>query len=382
MSTLSLYAYEPIAEAQGLYSRDFIDELTSNHENGNFSISAVGGFEQSTFVLRGTRDYLDDWYNDGILRRIVWYNPEAVQIWEGYVSRMRYVFGDTQKTKTVDGYYNRVYLRYAPLDTSVSPPVAGVPVNIIVDNIDQQLKYGVKSAIISGGERADQTAYDWSRNVLKERSEIPEGDSINTLSSENPGIEIEAKGYYHTLKWLPYIKDATGRIQSHQVIQEVLEYFNGINPGWISQNFGWMDYNFAKATRGYDNLISCWDVIANIIREGGLGGERWIGGLYQNRKMTYKPAEDLAGLYGQDFQYRRALEDPNKFIYDAATGAEVKPWDIVPDRVLHTTDMSLGQRDLMYIESTVFREPYGVQLIGNDDQRLEVFLAQRGLPAI
>lgn len=382
MAGLSIIAYEPIVESQGLYARDFIDDITKNHENGMFSISAVGGFDQSTFVIKGTREYLDDWYNDGLFRRIAWYNPEAVQIWEGYVHRMRYAFGDTQKTKTVDGYYNRVYLRYAPLDTSVSPPVAGAPVNIVVNNVDEQLKYGVKAASISGGERADQTAYDWSATVLKERSEIPEGESVNTMAADQAMIEIEARGYYQAMKWLPYINSKTGTLQAQQVIQEIIQYFDSINPGWISQDFGWMDYNFRRATRGHDALLSCWDVIANIIREGGSGGERWVGGLYQNRKMIYKPAEDIAGLYAQEYQYYRAIADPFKAIYDVALGSEVKPWDVLPDRILHTVDTSLGQKDLMYIEQMTFREPYGVQLVGNDDERLEVFFAQRGLPAL
>lgn len=379
---LSLVAYEPLVEAQGLYARDFIDDITENHENGMFSISAVGGFDQSTFLIKGTRDYLDDWYNDGMFRRIAWYNPESIQIWEGYVHRMRYAFGDTQKTKTADGYYNKVYLRYAPLDTTVSPPVAGAPVDLIIDDIDKQIKYGSKAALISGGERVNSTAYDWGRTVLKERAVIPEGESVNTLSAEQPLIEIEARGYFHALKWLPYISTKTGSLQANQVIQEILQYFNGINPGWISQDFGWMDYNFRTERRGSDNLLSCWDTIANIIREGGSGGERWVGGLYQNRRMVYKPAEDTEGLYGQEYQYYRAIADPFRAIYDVALGSEVKPWDVVPDRILHTVDTSLGQKDTMYIEQMTFREPYGVQLVGNDDERLEVFLAQRGLPAI
>lgn len=39
-------------------------------------------------------------------------------------------------------------------------------------------------------------------------------------------------------------------------------------------------------------------------------------------------------------------------------------------------------RNLMYVEQVTYREPYGLQLVGGDDERLEVFLAQRGLPSL
>ncbi|MGH7273509.1 MAG: hypothetical protein ACREIQ_03485, partial [Nitrospiria bacterium] len=254
---LALKAFEPLSES-GLYAREFIEDLTSWHEQGSFSINTVGGFDQANFTLKGPDDWLQDWYDDGLMRRIVWENPEGIQIWEGYVHRINYTTGTRRKTKSIEQFYDRVYLRYAPLDTSVSPPVAGSPINLIVDDTPGQLKYGVKAVIISGGERADRTAYDWARTVLQNRSKIPIGRIQNTRQGESNSIEIEAKGYYHTLRWQPYISVASGQIQAHQVIQEVLSYFNSINP-WLNLDFGWMDYNFRRARRGYDDLPTCWD---------------------------------------------------------------------------------------------------------------------------
>lgn len=379
MPTLSLKAFEPLSE-QGLYSRDFVEDLTSNHEGGSFVISAVGGFDTSRFTIKDTQGNLDDWYEDGLMRRISWENPEGIQIWEGYVSGIEYQTGKQRKTKSIENYLNRIYMNYSPLITSVSPPIEQPPVLLIVDDVEGQIKYGVKSSVISGGGRADDTAYDWARTILKNQKKVPVGRSVSTQSGGPPSIQIEAKGYYHTLKWLPYISAASEKIQSHQVIQEVLEYFHSINP-WLSLDFGWMDYNFRRARRGYDELLSCWDVIENIIREGGQGGERWVGGFYQNRQFIYKPAEDIDGLYASGFELYQALEDPGQFIYDSALGSEVKPWDMTPDQVLHTADSNVGgERDLMYIEQTTFTEPYGLDLVGEDDQRLKVFLAQRGLP--
>ena len=378
--SLTILANEPLTESSTLYSRTFIDDITPNTEGHTFTTSAVGGFDTAGFTIKGTRDELQDWFDDGLMRRIEYINPEGIQAWEGYVHRMRYAVGTLVKTKTVDSLYNRIYMRYAPLDFSVFPPIAGTPQDLIFDDIASQQDFGIKSAILSGGERAADTAYNWGRTVLKEKKDIQIGETVNTASSDVLSIEVECRGYWHTLKWLPYISAAaTGYIQSHEVIREVLEFFNSVNQGWLPQDFGWLDYNFAKSRRGYDSLQSCQEVIKNIIDEGGLGGERWIGGFYQDRNFLYKAAEDVLGLYSEYFDLYRSLDDPAQMIFDSVMGTEIKYWDMVPDRILRTVD---DLSDDMYIEQITYREPYSLNLVGGDDQRLSVFLKQKGLPSI
>src|SRR3972149_4996900 len=100
MGKLRLLAYEPLSE-QGLYSREFIDDLTGNHAGWTHCISAVGGFDSAGFSLKGTRDYLKDWYDDGLMRRIVLINPEGIVVWEGFVSRLAMTIGTISRTKTI-----------------------------------------------------------------------------------------------------------------------------------------------------------------------------------------------------------------------------------------------------------------------------------------
>lgn len=381
MPNLSLIAYEDLVSAQGLYAQTFVDDLTANHEGYTHTISAVGGFDTASFTLKGDEAYLRDWYDDGLLRRVVLYNPEAIPVWEGFVNRLRLTSGTKQETKTVENMYNRVYMYYSPLDTSVSPPLEKNPVTLIFDDTPSQLTYGVKAVVISGGGRADATAYDWGRTVLQNRKLPAVGESDDTTSTGAYSLAVECLGYYHALKWIPYRATSGGTIQSHQVIQEVLGYFNTVNPGWISQNFGWMDYNFATSRRGYTDWPSCWDVIEGIIKTGGRGGERWVGGIYQDRRMIYKAAEEVNGLYSQEFQLYRSLKDTGQLIYDVAIGTEVKPWDLTPDKILHTVDINVGgTKHLKYLEQVTFTEPYGVTFVGEDDERLSVYLARRGLP--
>lgn len=336
--SLTLKAYEPLSE-QGLYAREFIDDITGNHEAYTHTISAVGGFDVASFTLKGNRDYLDDWFDDGLMRRVELQNPEGITVWEGFVNRLNYTVGTLTKTKTVENMYNRVYVQFSPLDFSVFPPIASPPQTWTFDDATSQARYGIKSIIISGGERAATTVYDWGRTILKNRKDVQIGETVNTSGQDSTLIGVECKGYWHTLKWLPYINNATGYIQAHQVIEEVIRYFNSQNQGWFPMDFGWLDYNFRTAQRGSDSLQTCYEIINNIILEGGSGGERWVGGFYQGRKFSYKPAEDFQGLYADEVDLYRSLSDPAQFIYDSATGTEVKPWDMVPDRILRTVDI-------------------------------------------
>lgn len=383
MAKLPLIAYEPLVESGSLYGRKFVDDITDNHDNYTHIVMAVGGFDSASFSLGGTADYLKDWYDDGLSRRIVAYNPEGVPIWEGFVNRLNLSAGTLKKTKSVEGMYNRVYMRYNPLITSVSPPLEKSPVTLVLSDDESQDKWGVKSVVIPGGGRTDTTAFNWGRTVLRERKEPNTGEDVSTSAGGGYSLDVECLGYYHTLKWIPYTSTVGGSIQAHQVIQDILRYYNTVNGGWISQDFGLMDYSFALARRGYSDLPDCWSVIESIINAGGAGGERWVGGIYQNRQMIFKAAEAIDGLYSDEYQLYRSLSDQGQFVYDVATGTEIKPWDMTPDKVLHTIDVNVGgTRDLMYIEQVRFSEPYSLELVGGDDQRLAIFLSQRGLPGL
>ncbi|MHC4617953.1 MAG: hypothetical protein ACYTEQ_09390 [Planctomycetota bacterium] len=380
MPGISLLAFERLSE-QGLYSGDFNQDLTDIHQGYQHTISAVGGYDTASFSIRGRPEDLQDWIDDGLMRRIVLYDPEGIIAWEGFVARMQYTYGPRRETRAVEGMYNRIYLHYSPLDFSVFPPIEGTPRTIIVDDTASQFKWGIKSAVINGGGRVDRTAFDWARTVLKFSKDPQSGEDNTTSGGGDPEIRIDCLGYYHTLKWIPYINNVAGRIRAHEVIQEVLANFNTVNPGWLSQDFGWMDFNLRFNKRGYDSLASCWDVIAEIIAEGGNGGERWVGGIYQDRRFIYKEAEDFAGLYSDHFEVLRSLQDGSLFFFDEATGSEIKPWNMVPDRILRTVDEP-GPQQQRYIEQVNYLSPYTVDIIGGDDQRLAVFLAQRGLSTV
>ena len=334
----TLIAYESLQNSNKLYAREFVDDLSIKHERYTHTISAVGGFDKAAFILKGDRPYLDAWFDDGLMRRLVYYNPQGIPVFEGFVEQMRYTVGTIQKTKSMKGMYNRVYMRFTPLDTGTIPPIANPTIELTYDDVESQDKWGVKAIVINGGELTHAESFSWAQVILRTSSEPQLGENVNTQESGPPNIGISLNGYFGTLEWLPYISSAIDDLPAAQVIMEVLQYYNTINPGWISTDFGWMDWNFRPERRGADEFNTCWKVIHGIIKRGGASGERWVGGLYQDRKMIYKAAEDFKTLYGEFLFYTRRLSDPAQRIYDE-TGVEVRPWDVVPDRVLQTVDV-------------------------------------------
>lgn len=335
---ITLLAYEPLSE-QGLYARDFLDDLTDRQDGYKHVIKAVGGYDVADFKLEGDRTFLEEWFADGLMRRVLLLNPEGLISWEGYVNRLTLTVGSLERTKTIENMYNRVYLRFTPVDTSTDPPTPSEVQTLIFDKLDSQARWGIKSFIIKGGELTHLEAYDWARTVLQVHGDVTEGENVVTTSNKDPILKVELKGYYHTLEWLPYLSSTTGNILAHQVIQEVLTYFNNINQGWLSTDFGRLDYSFRLERRGSDELKTCWDVIEGIINRGGSGGERWVGGMYQERQFDYKPAEDFQILYGEQSLLVRELGDISQRIFEEDTMMEIKPWDMLPDRILRTTDL-------------------------------------------
>jgi hypothetical protein len=334
----TLIAYEPLQHSGLLYAREFVDDLTAKHQNYTHTIGAVGGFEQASFVLKGDRAYLDAWFDDGLMRRVVFYNPEGAPVWEGFVEQMKYSVGTIQKTKGMKGMYNRVYMRFSPLNTATGPPIAGIPITLPYDDADSQSKWGIKSTVVNGGELTHAEAYAWAQVILRTASEPQLGETVNTQESGSPNIVVTLKGYFEVLNWVPYLSVSLGELPAHQVVTEVLQYFNVFNSGWVSTASDWMDWNHRPERRVADEYHTCWKVITNIIKRGGYSGERWVGGFYQDRTFIYKPAEDFKTLYGEYLFYARRLNDPAQRIYDE-NGVEVRPWDVVPDRILMTVDV-------------------------------------------
>lgn len=371
----------------------FFEDITKKSENYTHAISAIGGFDTCSFILKGTQDYLDDWFKNGLMRDVRKENPQGNTIWNGYITRMSYNLGRTTKTKTLDDLFNRVYIRYSPIlgwvtqttegGESFETPITGAPGVLYVDNDDSIDDWGYKTAVINGGERTTSRALDWADTIINEvakrKGEIEPQINDNPFISTDQSITVECKGYWHMLDWVPYSFTSSGYIAKSELIKLAIQIFNSLNPGYFDTNFSSVESNPELIQRNSTEYASCLSIIKTILQDGGPGGYRWVGGIYNNQEMVYKRANtrNLENLYGFN-RYVTYAKSTDQKIYDEYTSVEVKPWDLRPDNILITRDKV---NTIQYIEQAIFTEPYQYQLMGGDDGRLTTLLNQKGLPS-
>lgn len=396
MSKLPLKISQSLQEnsRQSLYNDGsfFFEDITEKSEGYTQSISTVGGFDTCGFTLKGTQDYLDDWFRSGLMRDVRKENPQGNTIWRGYISRMSYINGRTIKTKNLDDLYNRIYIRYSPILGWVSQtteggeefqtPITGEPQVAYTDNDNSIEDWGFKTVVINGGERTTDRVLDWADTIINEtakrKGEIEPQITDNPFNQGDAVIQIECKGYWHMLSWVPYIYTKSGQIAKSEAVKLAVLVFNSLNNGFFDTTFSRVGLNEELIQKNRNDYPTCLDVLKNIIQEGGPGGYRWVGGVYDNQELVYKRANtrNLESLYGFN-RYITYAKSTDQKIYDEYTGTEVKPWDLRPDNILITRDKT---NTLQYIEIATFTEPYQYQLIGGDDGRLTTLLNQKGLP--
>ena len=333
----SLFAYNGIdADGNFIYDREFLTNLTGKYEKWKHKIAALGGYKSASFTLTEEQIDLDDWWNDGLMRKLIYRNPEGVPIFEGFVSKLAYSFGTDNMTRQIQDHHNRIYMRFTEV-TPKGKAVDGDPRVIIVNDTSFQRRFGIKSKVVNGGEITADEAYAWARAELTNGARVKTGMGINVSGTSTPNIKVTVDGFYKTLEWIPYYSTSDDEVPAHDFIKAVLAQFSTVNPGFINTDYSWMDYNFLRVRARSEDYNTCWKLINDVVNYGGLGGERWVLGLSSDRRVIYKPAETITNIYNTEGHYTRTLRDPKKRIYQEGLGV-VQPWDMLPDRIIVTID--------------------------------------------
>lgn len=370
----------------------FFEDVTKKSEGYNHSILADGGFDTCSFTLKGTEDYLNDWFRNGLMRDVRKENPQGNTIWRGFINRMSYNNGRTVKTKILDQLTNRVYIRYSPIlgwatqttegGETYQTPITGQPQVVYADDSDSIDDWGYKTSVINGGERTTERVVDWANTIINEvakrKGDIEPQTQDNPFTQGDAQIQIECKGYWYMLDWIPYIILSSGYIAKSEVIKLAIQVFNSLNSGFFDEVFPFVDSNPEIIQRNRIDYPTCLEQIKSVVQDGGAGGYRWIAGVLDNQEIYYHRAHSryLENLYGFP-RYVTYADSTDQKIYNEYTGVEIKPWDLRPDNILVTRDKV---NTYAYIEQATFTEPYQYQLVGGDDSKLTTLLSRKGLP--
>jgi hypothetical protein len=357
----SIVANTPVVRQS---DESFSEQLDTEKES--YTISEGIGFDQATFTLTGSPDYLLDWFDKGLVYDTVWTSPEGSIAWEGYIARLSLSVGDTVIIKSIDEMANRIIHNYVPLDTAETPPVAGAQTTITKNDTASQARYGIKTLITSGAECTDATADDDALAYLTHHSQIPLTNTISVGQGKAPTLQVTMRGYAYMANWYAYSQTvSSGTANANTIVSAVL----AADPNSVlSTSTLDIDTNTTATEQYRDDNPLAWKFIQEMAtrgQESGGTGYQWSCGVYADRRTTFKAKEgiDSSGVAYSTNKHqilqRHIMDAADMFLEES--GREVLPWELRPDRLLYTQGIPGPP---MYITQVKFSLPHRVVLQG------------------
>lgn len=340
-------------------------------ENENYSITANVGFDRASFSMRGSPEDLRKWFRAGLARDVTWTAPDGRQAWNGFVNSLTLTIGASRRVRSLNDLANRAYYVYTALDTSTTPPTAGAQTTITQNDTDSQTQYGIKTITVSGGEKTTTAATTDTAAILADSARIWEDGSDNFRGGGDPRLQVDMLGYAWMLDWFNYSNAGGGTIDRDALIKLIV----AADPNSIlSADLTRIDANTEEVEQYRDGSRAGWSMVQEV-GQAGANSARWVSGVFENRKLTYKQAEGLDSS-GDELAANkhsiitRSLYDAGERFFDRA-GRELQPWQIRPDRLVITTGLS---REPQYVEQVSFSAPVGLEIKSKDANPLRNFV--------
>ena len=385
---LALSAYDPVIDVSGPSyeprGRLVDDGLGQKVDSYSHVLNAVGGWWSAQFVVRDTREHVEDWFDRGLNRHIEVYNPGLKKVFEGFVNQVSVTMGTMSATRgPLMNIANRINVTYTPiLDATVDPPVTGTQIpTTIAENTDSQDKYGIFEKVISGGMLLDDGTTNEAEQVrdtaLAEQAWPETSQSIVLTTSNIPQATISVLGYVHRMEAYVFDDTTAATISVGDQIENVL----GNDPmDVLSTDYSKVDAN-AFLVPEYDNDQSmAWDYLQRLLAVGDASDNRYTFGVYDKRMAVYT-------VVPTDLAYEHRIMDANMQLLVYGASRKVDPWDVLPARWVFFPDFLTGQAigttradsRRMFIESVAFSAPNSISLVGNKVHTLPQLMAKKGM---
>jgi len=134
-----------------------------------------------------------------------------------------------------------------------------------------------------------------------------------------------------------------------------------------------MQYDYKQRT--------AWAVIKDLVARGDANDDRYIFGVWNNRRTVYMLAPDVLEYHMRMSDVAQRVETPE--------GIEIYPWNVLPGKWVLFTDFLIGRVPPMtdprqdpralFIEQVTFTAPWTLALQGGRTDRTSQMLAQMGL---
>lgn len=380
MNKLRVVTSGPLWSSGPVADQDFAPEGLS------IIISAFGGFWSAKFSISGKQGEIDWWLQNGLGLHVEIYDEQTGVVWEGFVDRLSGNVGSLSfSLGPLTDIANRVRLVYSTIyvDADTGETVLGERERTDwANDTDSQARWAIIPKILSSAGSTADNAEDMRDRFLAERA-WPRSMS-RRWSSQTPGqssVTVECLGYVHFLNY-PYYSTTTGTQGLSVKLAAILTY--NPNSSWLTFDTRHLDTNTGIVVPAYEQKDRiALTLIKDIVARGDSNYNRWLFGVYENRRVYYQQAPDTIGYY-------QRLSDGNVRV-DTQSGGSVLYWNVRPGAWVFFPDFLTGateKADLradhraMFVESSNFMDPDELTLEGGDVDRLSQLLAQLGLAGI
>lgn len=238
------------------------------------------------------------------------YSPDGEWLWEGLIWTVTFGAGNRQRSRSLEGYANRVIVQWNQTEGPGEPAIA--------EDLAGQEIYGVIEYQHNGGTLNSQSAAALAVQVLSERNRplyLPESGSGNT-------VELYCVGWFSTLGYQTYTNTTGGSVDVSAVISDMLT----TKAPFLS--IGDIQTSGVTVTRLFDQD----ETVRDLIKRVAALAPDFVFEVGQGRVATFHPSGrlDTTPTY---------TESADGTISDTA-GARVPGYLVRPDTVLRQVDFA------------------------------------------
>lgn len=299
-------------------------------------ILATGGFDTASCQIPCQRAEAETIFESMVGNRVALVVDNPFEpAFEGYISRVTWTLPGIVLTRSLDETGNRILINQTTSGGTGIPVIA-----VTVNNTASQAQYGIKAKTERAARLHASTTYvaSLSARLLNDLA-YPVSSVASNDGSVNALIELEMRGFYHTLDWEN--SDAfTGTRQCRNGATGWFDVFLASHPNGTTF--------ISSSTRDLTNNTQTYPGVADggtiwrkmqMLAECGDNAQRWVCGVgpfdwnISSRRLYYRPADVTV-------KYLAKVNAPGRLF--SPQGAPVAPWTVKPDGFVQIIDALVG----------------------------------------
>jgi hypothetical protein len=306
------------------------DDLGSDLEGYEHSISDAGGFESSTVSRNVTLDEALLALREWLGRAITIVDADVSTIWDGQLNEIEANFGPESRTVSLGPMANQVVVKYTLAGSNAAATTAAV------NDADSQALYGVKTSTQSF-EATDSTDAANKANRILAELKNPQMRRSSQAATGQPAplgarLRCSFAGWAAALDWLTTSNTTTSTAATDAQIKSLLTAYNAVN-AFFSSDQSQIVASGVSAPQTIQADTTYRKAIEDLIASGNSSSQALAWGVYENRVFqSVVSAKNTPSTV----TYRRYLGDGRIFdLFDNI----VPWWRVRPNAIYEVIDL-------------------------------------------